>query len=185
LLPSLLIPQIQALRELNRFGLKQPSVNAKYDCLSAEKLVTLPGLIDIHAYLRGGVSAADVNLWTSYSREAVSGGFTMLLASSDDGITDQRAFEALESVASQGTHCDYGLYLTATSRNTSIGSEIGENCAGLEMDLSSENHLDSLFDWIEHMRQFPTDRPVVCYAQGRSLAAVLTASRIADRPGIC
>lgn len=54
-----------------------PPMDASVDCLSAESLVRLPGLIDVHVHMRepGGEHK---ETWESGTRAAVAGGITMV-----------------------------------------------------------------------------------------------------------
>ncbi|KAI1729714.1 carbamoyl-phosphate synthase L chain, ATP binding domain-containing protein [Ditylenchus destructor] len=175
---------IKALRETQRMP---PSVNSQLDCLSSENLIRLPGLIDIHVHVRepGGEHK---ETWQTCTRAALAGGVTLILAmpNTNPPLIDEQSYDLVEKIASQNALCDYALYLGATPENIKLGKTLGEKCAGLKMYLNetfAALQMPSILDWIEHMKTFPSERPIVCHAEQskQTLAAVIAAAQIAQR----
>ncbi|CAJ0573052.1 unnamed protein product, partial [Mesorhabditis spiculigera] len=48
-------------------------------------------------------------------------------------------------------------------------------------DTFSTLKMDNMAHWMQHLRSFPTTRPVVCHAEGQTLAAVLMCAQLAGR----
>uniref|UniRef100_A0A915E5S5 aspartate carbamoyltransferase n=1 Tax=Ditylenchus dipsaci TaxID=166011 RepID=A0A915E5S5_9BILA len=176
---------IKALNETHRMP---PSVNSQFDCISSECIIRLPGLIDIHVHVRepGGEHKED---WETCTRAALAGGVTLILAmpNTNPPLIDEQTYELVDKIASKNALCDYGLYMGATPENMKTSKALAEKCAGLKMYLNetfSALKLPSIMDWIEHMKAFPADRPIVCHAEQnekQTLAAVLMAGQIAQR----
>lgn len=87
------------VKALLRTNGQRPAVNKQFDCVSAENLVRLPGLIDVHVHVRepGAVHKED---WQSCTRAAVAGGVTMILAmpNTQPALVDVKSFECVEEV---------------------------------------------------------------------------------------
>uniref|UniRef100_A0A914HQW9 Carbamoyl phosphate synthase arginine-specific large chain n=1 Tax=Globodera rostochiensis TaxID=31243 RepID=A0A914HQW9_GLORO len=183
---------ITALSELYRLehpiftnGARLPPMDTHVDCLSSESLVRLPGLIDVHVHMRepGGEYK---ETWESGTRAAIAGGVTMVLAmpNTQPPLVDEQSFELVEQLASRSALCDYALYMGATAQNVALGAHLAPKCAGLKMYLNetfAALRLHSVEQWMEHLRQFPADRPVVVHAEGQTLAALLFAANVCKR----
>ncbi|KAL3102816.1 hypothetical protein niasHS_000774 [Heterodera schachtii] len=162
-----------------------PPMDASVDCLSAESLVRLPGLIDVHVHMRepGGEHK---ETWQSGTRAAVAGGVTMVLAmpNTQPPLVDEQSFAVVEQLAARAALCDYALYMGATEQNVALGPTLGPKCAGLKMYLNetfAALRLNSVEQWMEHLHHFPAHRPIVVHAEGQTLAALLFAARLCER----
>ena len=99
-------------------------------------------------------------------------------------LIDDVSFSLIEKLASSKAFCDYALYIGATIDNVKDCSLIGQKCAGLKLYLNqtfAALQLPKMDQWIEHMRNFPTNRPIVTHAEGQTLAAVLYCARLCKR----
>uniref|UniRef100_A0A915LI66 Carbamoyl phosphate synthase arginine-specific large chain n=1 Tax=Meloidogyne javanica TaxID=6303 RepID=A0A915LI66_MELJA len=178
---------IQALNELEikPNNSKIPPVNLHIDSISNECLVRMPGLIDVHVHMRepGGEHK---ETWESGTRAAISGGVTMVLAmpNTNPPLIDDASFTLIDKLASSNALCDYALYMGATMDNVKDGSFIGQKCAGLKMYLNQTFavlQLPKMGQWMKHMRNFPSNRPIVVHAEGQTLAAVLYCAKLCKR----
>jgi len=127
-----------------------------YDSISAQTLVRLPGLIDVHVHMREPGSQAHKETWTTGTRAAVAGGVTMVLAmpNTQPPLIDEKAFEDAEKVASHQALCDYALYVGATSENFEQAKAMSGKCAGLKMYLNHTFNkttltMESTLDWLK------------------------------------
>lgn len=91
-----------------------PQINTKFDCLSTEKLVQFPGLIDIHVHMRqpgfdqkgrsgrinSKIQHLSVENWRTGTRAAIMGGITMVLAmpNTNPALVDEHTFESINEV---------------------------------------------------------------------------------------
>uniref|UniRef100_A0A915LG97 Carbamoyl phosphate synthase arginine-specific large chain n=1 Tax=Meloidogyne javanica TaxID=6303 RepID=A0A915LG97_MELJA len=164
---------------------KIPPVNLHIDSISNECLVRMPGLIDVHVHMRepGGEHK---ETWESGTRAAISGGVTMVLAmpNTNPPLIDDVSFNSIDKLASSNALCDYALYMGATMDNVKDGSAIGQKCAGLKMYLNqtfAALQLPKMGQWMKHIRNFPSNRPIVVHAEGQTLAAVLYCAKLCER----
>ncbi|CAD5206264.1 unnamed protein product [Bursaphelenchus okinawaensis] len=173
---------IEAIRRMSK---KRPVMNSVIDCVSSDVIKRLPGLVDVHVHVRDP-GQTHKETWETCTRAAVAGGITTILAMPNiqPPLVDEDSFQKVEEVASNSALCDYGLYLGATPENKEWEPETASQSAGLKMYLNetfATLKMPNFVDWVEHMKSFPRDRPVVCHAEKQTLAAVLTAAQIAQR----
>uniref|UniRef100_A0A8C2REQ4 carbamoyl-phosphate synthase (ammonia) n=1 Tax=Capra hircus TaxID=9925 RepID=A0A8C2REQ4_CAPHI len=144
-----------------------PPLKAHVDCMTSQKLVRLPGLIDVHVHLRepGGTHKED---FASGTAAALAGGVTMVCKVSPEA----------------GARCDYALFLGASSENAGTLGTVAGSAAGLKLYLNetfSELRLDSVAQWMEHFETWPSHLPIVAHAERQSVAAVLMVAQLAQR----
>lgn len=99
-------------------------------------------------------------------------------------LVDDVSFNLINKIASSKSFCDYALYLGATMDNVKDSSIIGHKCAGLKFYLNqtfSALQLPKMDKWLEHLKSFPSNRPVVVHAEGQTLAAVLYCAKLCER----
>ena len=146
----------------------------------------LPGLIDIHVHLRepGADHKED---WNSGTAAALAGGFTSVLAmpNTRPPITGEDSLAQALEAARQKARCDYAHFLGAGPENTTTAKALAPQCAGLKMYLDQTYgplRLDDMALWMAHLEHWPASQPVVAHAEGRTLAAVILAAALFDRP---
>ncbi|ERE67399.1 CAD protein isoform 1 [Cricetulus griseus] len=95
-----------------------PPLKVHVDCMTSQKLVRLPGLIDVHVHLRepGGTHKED---FASGTAAALAGGVTMVCAmpNTRPPIIDAPALALAQKLAEAGARCDFALFLGASSEN--------------------------------------------------------------------
>ncbi|CAJ0567617.1 unnamed protein product, partial [Mesorhabditis spiculigera] len=124
--------------------------------------------------------------WESCTRAALAGGVTMILAmpNTNPALTDNASYELTDKLASEKALVDYALYVGATATNATVAASLAQKAAGLKMylnDTFSTLKMDNMAHWMQHLRSFPTTRPVVCHAEGQTLAAVLMCAQLTGR----
>lgn len=146
----------------------------------------LPGLIDPHVHLRdpGATHKED---WYSGTAAALAGGFTMVMAmpNTNPPITDAITLAAIQRAAAERAVCDYGIHLGAGSDNVAVAAALAPQVTGLKMYLDQTFgplRLDDLGPLMAHMEHFPRDVPILCHAEGRTVAAALFVAHLLDRP---
>ncbi|NP_001276452.1 multifunctional protein CAD isoform 3 [Mus musculus] len=163
-----------------------PPLKVHVDCMTSQKLVRLPGLIDVHVHLRepGGTHKED---FASGTAAALAGGVTMVCAmpNTRPPIIDAPALALAQKLAEAGARCDFTLFLGASSENAGTLGAVAGSAAGLKLYLNetfSELRLDSVAQWMEHFETWPAHLPIVAHAERQSVAAVLMVAQLTQRP---
>lgn len=145
----------------------------------------LPPLVDPHVHLRepGATHKEDFDSGTA---AALAGGFTCVLdmPNNTPPITDAVSLHLKQSAAAAHARCDYGIYLGAGVDNVTLTAPLAPQVAGLKMYLDQTFgplRLDDLHTLVAHAEQWPADRPLLCHAEGRTMAAAILAAHLAGR----
>jgi len=148
-----------------------------YDCQSSNRLVRIPGLIDLHVHLRdpGQTHKED---WESGTAAALAGGVTILAAmpNTQPSIVDKDTLAMVTNIAASKALCDYVINLGASSSNAVHLPSIASKSGALKMYLDptfSNLQLDDMGVWMEHFKQWPSNRPIILHAEKTRLAAAL------------
>lgn len=149
-------------------------------------ILKLPGLIDPHVHLRdpGATHKED---WHSGTCAALAGGFTVVMdmPNNTPPITTAETLVAKQRAAAEKAVCDYGIHLGAGAENVEIAASLAPQTTGLKMYLDQTFgplRLDTLDSLMLHMQHFPQDQPVLCHAEGRTVAAAIFVAQLYDRP---
>jgi carbamoyl-phosphate synthase / aspartate carbamoyltransferase / dihydroorotase len=149
-------------------------------------LIRIPGLIDPHVHVRepGATHKED---WDTCTQAALAGGFTAILAmpNTKPPVVDETALEQALSAAGQKARCDYAQFFGAGLENAAAAAALAGRSAGLKLYLDQTYgplRLDDMTVWLEHLRAWPADWPVAAHAEGRTLAALILAASLANRP---
>ncbi|NXX54588.1 PYR1 protein, partial [Scopus umbretta] len=163
-----------------------PPLKMHVDCMTSQKLIRLPGLIDVHVHLRepGGTHKED---FASGTAAALAGGVTMVCAmpNTSPAVTDAASFALAQKLAEAGARCDFALFLGASSENASSLGPLAGAAAGLKMylnDTFSSLRMDDVSLWMEHFEQWPRHLPIVAHAERQTVAAVLMVAQLYQRP---
>jgi carbamoyl-phosphate synthase/aspartate carbamoyltransferase/dihydroorotase len=147
--------------------------------------LTLPGLIDPHVHLRepGATHKED---FESGTRAALAGGITMALAmpNTQPPLIDDAGLRLAEDAAARKALCDYGIHLGASGENIESAAALAGRVTGLKLYLDvtyGPLHLGDLRTLREHFARWPKDRPILCHAEGRTVAAVLMCAHLERR----
>ncbi|XP_075770611.1 multifunctional protein CAD isoform X2 [Pelodiscus sinensis] len=163
-----------------------PPLKMHVDCMTSQKLIRLPGLIDVHVHMRepGGTHKED---FASGTAAALAGGVTMVCAmpNTSPAVVDAGSFALVQKLAEAGARCDFALYLGAASDNASSLGPVAAAAAGLKMylnDTFSELKMDNVSLWMEHFEQWPKHLPIVAHAEKQTVAAILMVAQLYQRP---
>ncbi|NWV02141.1 PYR1 protein, partial [Ptilonorhynchus violaceus] len=163
-----------------------PPLKMHVDCMTSQKLIRLPGLIDVHVHLRepGGTHKED---FASGTAAALAGGVTMVCAmpNTSPAVTDATSFALAQKLAEAGARCDFALFLGASSENAGTLGPLAGAAAGLKMylnDTFSSLRMDNVSLWMEHLEQWPRHLPIVAHAERQTVAAVLMVAQLYQRP---
>lgn len=145
----------------------------------------LPGLIDVHVHLREPGATHKENYATG-TAAALAGGFTLVLdmPNNTPPITDAATLAAKKQAARKHARCDYGLHLGAGADNAGTAYLLAPQVTGLKMYLDQTFgplRLEDLDSLIQHMERWPADRPVLCHAEGRTVAACILVAHLTGK----
>lgn len=145
----------------------------------------LPGLIDPHVHLRepGAIHKED---FESGTKAALAGGFTTVLAmpNTSHPLIDDQSLSLAETAAAQKAVCDYGIHLGASPQNIETAASLAPRSSGLKLYLDATFgplHLTDLHIIREHFGRWPHQRPILCHAEDRTLAAILMVAYLEKR----
>jgi carbamoyl-phosphate synthase / aspartate carbamoyltransferase / dihydroorotase len=148
-------------------------------------ILRLPGLIDPHVHLRdpGATHKED---WETGTSAALAGGFTCVLdmPNNTPPITDRATLTAKQNAARVKARCDYGIHLGAGVDNTASASALAQETVGLKMYLDQTFgplRLDRLGALVAHAQNWPKSSPLLCHAEGRTIAAAILVAGFANR----
>jgi carbamoyl-phosphate synthase/aspartate carbamoyltransferase/dihydroorotase len=145
----------------------------------------LPGLIDGHVHLRepGATHKED---YVTGTAAALAGGFTCVLdmPNNTPPITNAETLAAKQHLARSHARCDYGLHLGAGADNVQTAQALAPQVTGLKLYLDQTFgplRLDDLASLVQHLERWPADRPVLCHAEGRTVAACILVAHLTGR----
>jgi carbamoyl-phosphate synthase/aspartate carbamoyltransferase/dihydroorotase len=148
-------------------------------------LLKLPALVDPHVHLRepGATHKEDYDSGTA---AALAGGFSCVLdmPNNTPPVTDAASLALKQAAAQAHARCDYGIYLGAGAENIEAAAELAPRVAGLKMYLDQTFgplRLDDLHALVAHAERWPASSPLLCHAEGRTMAAAILAAHLAGR----
>jgi carbamoyl-phosphate synthase/aspartate carbamoyltransferase/dihydroorotase len=160
-------------------------VDPLLDARRGGNIVLLPGLVDVHVHLRepGDNHKED---WDSGTCAALAGGVTIVCAmpNTKPSIIDAKSFQMVSRIASEKARCDYGIFLGAAIGNAQVVAGLSKNAFALKMYLDptfTTLKLDSLNDWADHFKHWPSHMPLFVHAEKRNMAAALLMAHLYDR----
>ncbi|XP_051501026.1 CAD protein-like isoform X2 [Myxocyprinus asiaticus] len=172
---------VQALRLIGQ----APPVKTHVDCMTSQKLIRLPGLIDVHVHLRepGATHKED---FSSGTAAALAGGITMVcvMPNTNPAIIDPSSLAMAQKLAKAGCRCDYALFVGASSENATRLPSVASSTAGLKMYLNetfSTLKMDNVSQWMEHFEKWPKHLPIVAHAEKQTVAAILMVAQLYQR----
>jgi len=153
------------------------SINSEIDCLTGRNIIKLPGLIDVHVHVRdpGHTYKED---WASCTKAALAGGITLIgaMPNTTPAIIDESSFELVKKIAKEKAVCDYGIYVGASSSNYNNIHKLANNAIALKMYLNNtygDLLLENMSDWNEHVKNWPSNKPICVHAESKVLASIL------------
>lgn len=154
-------------------------VDSGIDSQTSYRTIRLPGLIDMHVHVREP-GDEHKETWKSCSKSALAGGITTIFAmpNTKPSVVDRDSYNMVEEIAKRDSYCNYGIYLGASNDNFNNVSELREefNAIGMKMYLNQTYgtlKLDSIKQWIEHVKNWGSNQPICVHAEMQSMAAIM------------
>ena len=157
---------------------------------TSQKLLKLPGFVDVHVHLRepGGIQKEDFETGT---RAAITGGYTQILdmPNNDPPTSTTQALASKIKRAKGRIYCDLGFNFGATAKSTKYFSKVYKKVFGLKIYMSqttgpllvtSREYRELIFgSWISPL-------PIMIHAQGELVEeAIKLAKKFKKRIHIC
>jgi carbamoyl-phosphate synthase / aspartate carbamoyltransferase / dihydroorotase len=148
-------------------------------------LLRLPALVDPHVHLRqpGATHKED---FASGTAAALAGGFSCVLdmPNNTPPTVDATTLAEKTALAQANARCDFALYLGGGVDNSATAAALAPQTAGMKLYLDQTFgplRLDDLATLVAHAEGWPADRPLLCHAEGRTVAAAILAAHLAGR----
>ena len=154
------------------------------------KIITLPGLVDVHTHLRepGATQKEDFETGT---KAAVAGGYTAILDMPNNPIptVSEKTLEQKINLAKGRIYTDVGFNFGATVKNSKIFSKIQDKVFGLKVYMNhttgdllieDEKALEAVFS------RWPKGKIIMVHAEGETLIkAINLAKKFKSKLHIC
>ncbi|EEH18558.2 protein pyrABCN [Paracoccidioides brasiliensis Pb03] len=154
------------------------------DCQTSYRSVTLPGLINIAAFVPG-LANPDSPDFQEVTKASISNGFSMVRimpVGVDSFVTDSQALRTAQHNAGKGSYCDFNLSVAATSANSDKVGQITSEVGSLFIPF---NHLSGNINKVAtvtaHFASWPTTKPIITDAKATDLASILLLASLHNR----
>jgi carbamoyl-phosphate synthase/aspartate carbamoyltransferase/dihydroorotase len=154
--------------------------------MTANQLVRLPGLVDVHTHMRvpGGEHKEDFHTGTA---AALVGGFTTVLAmpNTTPPLVTSENYDIAQQVVKQKALCDVHLYAGASSAHVAELPALSDKAAALKMYIDQTygplrvNDLETLQACFQ---TWPKDKVIAMHAEGPSIAMGIGLAQTYQRP---
>lgn len=154
------------------------------DCQTSHRTITLPGLINIAAFVPG-IATSDSRDFRIVTQASIVAGFSMIRImplGSDGTLTDAKALRVAHQNSRQGAFCDYNFSVTATSTNSEQVTQIAGQVGSLFIPF---NHLSGNISKVaaikSHFTAWPVYKPMITDAKNTDLATILFYASLHNR----
>ena len=154
------------------------------DAQTSHRTVTIPGLINISAYVPNISNAAQGPAeLKEVTRLSVESGFTysQIMPKSTRGpvITDAQSLKVANSVVKDAAYTDFGFTVAATANNVGEVAQVANEATALFLPYRELTNKVSVV--AEHLKSWPVEKQVVAEAKTSDLASVLLLASLQNR----
>lgn len=154
------------------------------DYQTSHTTITLPGLINISAFVPGITSRESRDLET-ISKASVAAGFTMISVlplGIDSSQIDTHTLHAAQTYAQHGAHCDLNFSVAATPTNSEDIAELAGHVRSLFIPFNHvSGNIGDVGAAATHFDQWPKSKLMVTDAKTTALAALLLLASLYKR----
>ncbi|PGH16475.1 protein pyrABCN [Polytolypa hystricis UAMH7299] len=154
------------------------------DYQTSYRTVTLPGLINIAAFVPG-LASLDSPDFQLVTKASIAAGFSMVRimpVGVDSFVTDALALKTAQLNAQKGAYCDFNFSVAATSTNS---DQIGQLTGEVGSLFIPFNHLAGNISKVaavtEHFTSWPASKPMITDAKATDLASILLLASLHNR----
>ncbi|KAK9467797.1 hypothetical protein V1512DRAFT_246548 [Lipomyces arxii] len=154
------------------------------DLISSHRTVTIPGLINIAAFIPG-LTVKDSPDFEQVSKLSVASGFSMLRMMPigvDIALTDVRALAIADGNADGHAYCDFNFSVAATATNSQQLSQLTLKVGSLFIPFNNfSGNINKVAVATEHFKVWPSSKPIVTDARTTDLASILLLASLHSR----
>ncbi|KAI9745622.1 MAG: hypothetical protein M1818_001156 [Claussenomyces sp. TS43310] len=154
------------------------------DFQTSHRTVTLPGLINIAAFIPGLITRGSHD-FQAVTKASIAAGFSMIRIMPlglEGSITDAISLKVAQLNSKQGSRCDYNFSIAATSTNAEQIAHVAGEVGSLFIPF---NHLSDNIGKVAtvtaHFDAWPTYKPIVTDAKMTDLASILLLASLHGR----
>lgn len=145
------------------------------------KILKLPGLIDVHVHLRepGATQKEDFD---SGTKAAIAGGYTQILDMPNNvpPTITPKALEDKIKRAKNRIWCDLGFNFGATSESIRYFKEVSKHAFGLKVYMNQTTGpllIEKDEDWNLIFKSWPSDLPIMVHAEGETVEVAISLAK--------
>ncbi|ODQ79037.1 hypothetical protein BABINDRAFT_162105 [Babjeviella inositovora NRRL Y-12698] len=151
---------------------KIPLEVTSLDAQLSHDTATIPGLVNIAAYVPSLAGAAGARDFAAVARVSLAAGFTFSnVLQTATGLTDSSALSAASSLAADGAFTDYAFAATATAANAAAVAAVSEDIGALYLPFTDRSTTVAAVS--SHFATWPQSKVVTTDAKSTDLASVL------------
>ncbi|KAL2827533.1 hypothetical protein BDW59DRAFT_143926 [Aspergillus cavernicola] len=154
------------------------------DYQTSHRSITLPGLINIAAFVPG-LGSTDSKDFELVTKASIAAGFSMMRVMPvgvNSSITDARTLRGIKQNSAKGSFCDFNFSVVATSTNS---AEIAQMTGEVGSLFIPFNHLSGNISKVaavtSHFAAWPSSKPILTDAKSTDLASVLLLASLHSR----
>ncbi|RBQ95404.1 hypothetical protein VDGD_00477 [Verticillium dahliae] len=154
------------------------------DFQTSHRTVSLPGLINVAAFVPG-IASSGTNDLQSVTKASLLAGFSMVRimpVGVEGAVTDALTLKVAQKTSRRGGYCDYNLSVSATSDNADQISQVAGEVGSLFIPF---NHLSGNISKVaaveSHFDSWPEHKPIVTDAKLTDLASILLLASLHNR----
>ena len=154
------------------------------DCKTGHQTVTLPGLINISAYVPNATTHGNRD-FSSVAKASIAAGFTMMRVmplGADSSLSDARSLKIAQQNAKYGACCDYNFSVAATSSNSEQISQVVNDVGSLFIPFNHfYGNISKVAAVTSHFSTWPVEKSIVTDAKTTDLASLLLLASLHGR----
>ncbi|OLL26079.1 Protein pyrABCN [Neolecta irregularis DAH-3] len=154
------------------------------DMKSSYRAITLPGFINIAAFVPGIGKPNDPS-FEQVTKKSIESGFSMIRVMPvglNDPVTDNLGMETSLANSRERAHCDFNLSIAATPDNAKKLHEITSDVSSLFIPFKNFGNINKIAAVASHFNEWPSIKPIVTDAKTTDLASILLLASLHNRP---
>ncbi|KZF23111.1 carbamoyl-phosphate synth [Xylona heveae TC161] len=156
----------------------------KVDYQTSHRLVYLPGLVNVAAFVPGVAAPGSEDFQTA-TKASIAAGFSMIRVMPvglDSSVSDAKSLAIAQANSRNAGFCDYNFSVASTASNSNLISEVTGEVGSLFIPF---NHLSGNINKVaavtQHFSVWPTNKPIVTDAKATDLASILLLASLHNR----